>query len=209
MSGRVTAIREHPRRAGRYIVELDGEAVGAVSVELIAELKVKPGSEIDASELERLRAGARVVACYDRALDALARRSRSRVELGRWLREKEFGAGEIEAALEKLTALGLLDDAEFARGFARSRLGAARGFGPRRVMAELAKRGVSRQVAEAVLAELGEGEGLASLEEVAARKLKGMRGVEAEVQRRRLYGFLARRGFRDAEIREVVRKLAR
>lgn len=210
MSARVSAIREHPRRAGRYVIEIDGEALGAVSVELIAELKLKPGAAIDGDMQARLAEGVRAVACYDKALDALARRARSRTELGRWLKQKEFAAAEIEPALEKLESLGLLDDLEFARGFARSRLGAARGFGPRRVVAELGRRGVSRQIADAVIAELTEGEeaaGLASLEDVAERKLKAMPGLEREVQKRRLYGFLARRGFRDAEIRDVVRRL--
>lgn len=210
MSARVTALREHPRRAGRYVVDVDSEAVGAVSVELIAELKLKAGAAIDADVQARLSAGVRAVACYDKALDALARRARSRVELGRWLKQKEFTATEIEPALEKLEALGLLNDLEFARGFARSRLSAARGFGPRRVVAELARKGVSRQLADEVIAELTQGEeaaGLASLEDVAARKLRSMPGLEREVQTRRLYGFLARRGFRDAEIREVVRRL--
>ena len=71
--------------------------------------------------------------CYNRALDALARRARSRAELRRWLIEREYPAEEVEPVLERLVAGRLLDDLAFARGFAHARLGAGRGFGPARV----------------------------------------------------------------------------
>jgi regulatory protein len=209
---KVTAIAEHPRRAGRYVVEIDGVAAGAVSVELVAELRLRVGAELKDDARARLDAGVRATACHDKALDALARRARSRAELGRWLKEKEFTPAEIEPTLDRLTDLGLLDDLAFARGFARTRLGPGRGFGPRRVAAELARRGVARGVVDAVLAELAAESGVTEREAiraVAEKKLRGMRGVDTEAQRRRLYGFLARRGFGMREIADVVRELMR
>lgn len=209
---RITALREHPRRAGRYVVELNGEALGAASVELISDLQLAVGRVVDAALRERLDIGLRAVACFDRALNALASRSRSRSDLARWLRQREFTTGEIEPTLERLEALGLLDDLAFARGFARSRLGTGRGFGPRRVAAELARRGVARAVVDEVFGEL-RAEGLAdetaSIELVAGKKWRTMRALEPAVARRRLYGFLSRRGFSDAAIRQVLAALGR
>lgn len=207
---RITALREHPRRPGRYVVELDGSALGAVSVELIADLQLAVGRVVDAELRARLDAGLRAVACLDRALNALASRSRSRSDLARWLRQREFSTSEIEPTLERLERLGLLDDLAFARGFARSRLGAGRGFGPRRVAAELARRGVARGIVDEVLAEL-RAEGLADeaagIEAVARRKWNTMRALDPAVARRRLYAFLARRGFSDGAIRQVLAAL--
>jgi regulatory protein len=209
---RLSALREHPRRAGRYIVELDGEPLGAVSVELIAELGLRVGVTIDALTRARIEQGARAVACYDKALDALARRARSRVELTRWLKQREFTDEQIAPACDKLEALGLLHDEEYARAFARSRLAPGRGMGPRRVAAELARRGVARGTVDAVMRELeddGTADEESSIEAVAARKLRTMQGLEPEVVKRRLYGFLARRGFSGGAIRTVLGKLPR
>ena len=104
MSIQVKALREHPRRAGRYVVELvgaperpeeedagrgaDGNAtVGPLDAEIVGELQLAVGREISLEAFEALEAAARRVACYDKALDALARRARAAAELGRWLRD--------------------------------------------------------------------------------------------------------------------------
>lgn len=205
----ITALREHPRRAGRYIVELDGSAVGAVSVETIAELKLALGRRLDAAQRAGLESATRRTACYDRALDTLARRARSRADLGRWLKEKEFTPAEIEPTLEKLAALGLLDDHAFALGFARSRMTASRGYGPRRIAAELARRGVSRAIIDAVLTELKQDDGqpseIESALQAAEKKRRAMRSLDPQTRQRRLHGYLARRGFSADAIRAALR----
>ena len=129
-------------------------------------------------------------------------------------------ARQIAPVIEKLTALGLLDDLEYARTFARARMNPSRGLGPRRISAELARKGVARSVTEQVLRELDEerearnveaaerGEAIASaVEEAARKKLRSLAGMEPEVRQRRLYGFLARRGFSGEELSRAMRLL--
>ena len=207
--GPVTAIKEQHRKPGRYLIEVGGVSMGPVTAEIIGARGVRVGAVLDEALLDALAKSARGLACYDRALGALARRSRSTEELRRWLRQREFEAGQIEAALERLEALGLLDDEAFARGFARSRT-VGRGFGARRVTAELARRGVARGVIQEVMAELAEQEGgdeRAALEAVARRRLRSVAALEPLVARRRLTGWLVRRGFGVGEVMRVVRTL--
>jgi regulatory protein len=228
----VTALREHPRRAGRYVVELSEEPdrpegspagargpvdedpdvrrprIGPLDAAVLGELRVAVGGDLTPEVVAALKSAARRVACYDKALDALARRVRSGADLGRWLRQRDFGAAEIEPTLEKLTELGLLNDLEFARGFARSRM-AGRGFGPRRVAAELARRRVARSVVDAVLSEVageGETEPAELLDALVARRMQTMRQLDPGVARRRVYAWLARRGFGVTAIRDAVRR---
>lgn len=212
-SARITALREHPRRAGRYVLELDGRAFGALSVERIADHALAVGGMVDVALRARLERAVREVACYDKALDTLARRARSAADLARWLREKEFTPEEIAPAIDRLTALGLLDDLAYARGFARTRLGAGRGYGPRRVAIELGRKGVARSTVDAVLRELAEEEGggdeRSAALAVAQRRARGMGQLSPEVRQRRLYGFLVRRGFAMGIAAEVARRLAR
>src|SRR5690606_12135201 len=126
--------------------------------------------------------------CHQKALDALARSPRSRAELGRWLLQREYPRDEVEATLVRLTASGLLNDEEYARAYARSR-SSGRGYGTRRIAAELARRGIARSVVDRVLAELGEeiGEtGDAALRKAAQRKADSLARLEPEVAKRRL-----------------------
>jgi regulatory protein len=156
-----------------------------------------------------------VMTCYNKALDALARASRSRADLDRWLRQRDYSVEEVQSALSKLESAGLLNDLAFARGFARTRL-ETRGFGPRRVTTELMRRGVSREIISQVLEELrldaeakvpeGE-EPVRAIDAVAARRWRSLSKLEPAVARRRLQGFLARRGFESNEIIRVLRAL--
>ena len=77
---------------------------------------------------------------YDRALDMLEARARGVEELRRRLLKKGEPEPDVDAAIERLRANGLLDDANFARQLTRSKaLGA--GLSRRRIAQELAKRG--------------------------------------------------------------------
>lgn len=229
----VTALAEHPRRPGRYLLSLDGEKRGSISLELIAECRLKVGRAVAVADVAALERGLRETACYDKALDTLGARARSGADLRRYLKTKEFTDAEIAPVLEKLQALGLLDDRAYARTFARTRLAPSRGFGPRRVAAELARKGVARAVVDEVLAEWeaerreeaearegadgaggtggGDGDdrgaGRSAVELAAAKKLRTLAKVDDETRRRRLYAYLARRGFANAEIRRVLDRL--
>jgi regulatory protein len=148
---------------------------------------------------------------YDRALDMLASRARSVVELRRMLLRKGEPAGDVDAAIERLRGAGLLDDASYARQLARSKaLGA--GQSRRRIGQELAKKGVTRTVADAAIAEVFEEESVdeaATIERVARKKLKTLAKLDVGTQKRRLYVFLARRGYDSDAIGTTLRAVMR
>lgn len=132
----------------------------------------------------------------DCAIRALARRDHSEEELRRKLREKEYAAEIIGEVVAKLTRLGYLDDRRFARSWAESAIRNGRGYGPR-LRLELNRRGVSAEIQQEVLEELGEtydeSETLAAL---LARKFPGFApGSATEKEKRRIVSYLQRRGF--------------
>jgi regulatory protein len=143
---------------------------------------------------------------YDRALTLLGFRARSVAELRRHLLRVGEPAGAVEETITRLESQGLLDDPEFARQFARSRL-ASKGASRRRIVQELVRRGVQREVADAAVNEVSEDEGIEFAEAarvVAMKKWKSLSALDEFTRKRRLYAFLARRGFDPDEIREVM-----
>lgn len=146
---------------------------------------------------------------YEYALELLTARAYTARNLRRKLVQKSFGAEEIAAAEERLTGAGLLDDRRFAAEYARQKLTSG-GKSVRRVRQELAQRGISCDVAESAVAAVMEDEPVdlrRSIEAAAAKKLASLGGLERDVQRRRLYAFLYRRGFEPSEISRVVNVL--
>jgi len=81
-------------------------------------------------------------ACRRRALDILARREHSRLELERKLVDRGFLPDVVDEILDALQADSLLDEGRFLESFIRTRVG--RGQGPARIEAELGERGIDR-----------------------------------------------------------------
>jgi regulatory protein len=144
---------------------------------------------------------------YERALDMLEARARGVEELRRLLVKKGEPVADVDAAIERLRESGLLDDANFARQLTRSKaLGA--GLSRRRIQQELAKRGVERDIGAEAIEDVFEDEGVdeaAAIERVARKKLRMLTKVDDATRKRRLYAFLARRGYDNDHIQRVLR----
>lgn len=148
---------------------------------------------------------------YDRALDLLAIRARSVAELRKKLLEKGAESTEVDEAIVRLRDQQLLDDADFARQFARAKV-LGTGSSRRRIVQELARKGVARDVANEAVEGLRQTEGIdpsAAIHRVAEKKWKALSKLDFFTARRRLYAFLARRGFNPEEIRTVMPELPR
>jgi regulatory protein len=146
---------------------------------------------------------------YDQALRILEFRPRSIAELRRKLLQKGQPPGEIEHVIARLVDQRILDDAAFARQFARAKLLGA-GASRFRVAQELARKGVTRAVAEQAITALQDDEGIdssAALHRVAEKKWMSLSTLDAFTRKRRLYAFLARRGFNPDEIRSAIGNL--
>ena len=111
----------------------------------------------------------------------------------------------IERVIELFLAQGLLNDAQFARVVANNLQ--SRAYGRRRAELELRKKGLKGQeVAEALEVFDPESQALAA-RDLAARRLERMKGLGLEQKKRRLFGFLRRRGFEPAAIFAVFTDL--
>ena len=206
---KVTQIVEHPRKAGRYVVMVDGSEFATVSAETLAETKMRIGLLVDDALAARLNDASEDTAMYDRALNLLSFRARSSRELQRRLTEKGGSRDRADRIIQRLRDAGLINDADFARQLTRSKL--AGGASKRRVHQELFKRGVARDVADQAVADVIDDEGLSdadSIERVARKKWRTLHDLDDATRRRRLYGFLARRGFDSSDVSRVVKQLA-
>jgi regulatory protein len=207
----VSSVRVHPRRPERYRVEVDGKSVAVVDADIVLALGLRKGLAFTPELEAQLEAGAARLETLDRALNALSSRARSRRELERWLVQKALPPEYIPGALDALEARGFLDDAAFARGFVRDRA-VNRRQSRRRIAAELGRRGVHRTLADRAIAEVfaeHEIDESAQAREAALRKVRALAKLEPHVAKRRLYGFLARKGFGGEAIKAGLEELQR
>jgi len=126
-------------------------------------------------------------------LKKLRARSLSVREARGVLRDHELDDEAIDEVVASFERLGYLDDARLAEQLVHS--GSDRkGQGRKAIAQTLAKRGVSREVADAALEELPDDDFERALE-FARGKASSMHGLERDVAVRRLAGQLARRGY--------------
>ena len=201
----VTGIVPVPRHAGRFEVLVDGKAFATLSLDAIERLELVVGRTVQGLE-DRIVHEAAQLKVYDRALNMLAFRARASAELARSLVRKGELREHVDHAISRLLQQGLLDDAAFAQSFTRSKVIGA-GQSRRRVQQDLARKGVARDVSDAAIDTVFEEEGVdqsAVVEEVARKKLRSLSKLEPQVRRRRLYAFLARRGYDSGDIRSAM-----
>jgi regulatory protein len=149
------------------------------------------------------------------ALRLLSHRSRTVRGLRERLEKKGFPHPDISSCIDWLKARGLLDDESFARALTRDRVRSSPR-SPFLIQQELGRKGIARSLSiravDQVLEEedlCGEDLAVQAAEGWIARQNAQIRShlladrftQEREKARRRLYGFLSRRGFRGEEAR--------
>jgi regulatory protein len=156
-----------------------------------------PPSTSEASREEQARA---------LCLRLLTARARTRAELEGQLTKRGYPDGVSARVLDRLSHVGLVDDADFAEQWVRSRRVNA-GKGKRALAAELRNKGVDDEVINEALAGIDAGAERQRAEQLVRDKLRREKlgdGDDTKVARR-LVGMLARRGYSQTMAFDVVK----
>ena len=138
-------------------------------------------------------------------LRLLTARARTRAELEGQLAKRGYPDDVSVRVLDRLSEVGLVNDADFAEQFVRSRRIHA-GKGKRALAAELRNKGVDNEVITAALADIDAGAERERAEQLVRDKLRRERLDDDDDTKvkRRLVGMLARRGYHQSMALDVV-----
>lgn len=136
-------------------------------------------------------------------LRSTANRPQSEAEVAAKLRGRGYDDAVVDATLAQARAVGAVDDAAFAAAWVDDR--ARRGYAPARLRAELRRRQVPDDVADAAVGALDDRDELAVATDLARRRAQQLPAtLTPEAVARRLVGFLARRGYADGLARAAA-----
>lgn len=202
----VTALSPVKRRSGWIEIQLDGASSILLPDQDIARLGLTIGSMIEETDLASLQSTAELAEAMRVGLRYLSVRPRSCREIELRLLREKLAQETIERTVDRLTTLGYLDDRNFAAAFARDRI-RLRPCGVRRMKADLLSRGVTPRDAdggiESAMMELDVNEH-ELLQRVASARASKLDDLDKGVARRRLFGYLSRRGFSSENIRKWI-----
>ncbi|WP_238329931.1 regulatory protein RecX, partial [Kytococcus schroeteri] len=131
---------------------------------------------------------------------------RSRRQLEDKLAQRGCDPEVAREVLDRMEAVGLVDDEAYAHMLVRSQQ-QGRGLARRGLAHELRRKGIDEEVAQQALADEVTPDGeRARAEQLVAKKLRTMSGLDRQVKTRRLAGMLARKGYSGEVAYSVIRE---
>lgn len=137
------------------------------------------------------------------SMQALTRRGHSRWELERALLGRDIAEELVGEELDRLERVGLIDDAALAETLVRTQH-ERKGLGRSALTAELRRRHVDQRHIDAALEQIDDEDEQSRATELAVRRVPQLRSVDGETAKRRLTGFLMRKGYSGSVVRRAV-----
>ncbi len=201
MTQTITNLTRQKRDKTRLNIFLDGTYAFSLSME--AARGLQRGQELGPADIARLQSEDEAHRAYAQALRLLGYRARSEGEITRALQQKGYTAVAIDTAMARLQDQRYIDDEAFARAWLEHR-GRFRPRSARALRYELQQKGVDRETINHVLLEVDED---AAAWNAVAGKLDRWGALDQEALRKKVMGFLSRRGFGYDIMRTVWRKV--
>lgn len=202
MNQTITALKVQKRNPNRVNVYLDNEFAFGLARIVAAWLHV--GQELDEAKIASLQKEDQAEVAYQKALHFLSFRPRSEKEVEQRLLKEDYTENVISATIDRLKEQHFLSDPQFAALWVENRT-AFRPRSQRMLAMELRQKGIAEEVISSALEQTDEDEVLAY--QAAQRYVRRLKGLEWQVFRQRLTGYLGRRGFHYGTAAPVVRRI--
>lgn len=195
---RITDIKQQVKRADRYSIYADGKYLFSLSESELLNTGIKINQEIDKSRLTELKKTAQLDKAYDRSLNLISRRIRSRWEIEQYLTRKEYNTEIIEETLNMLSKRGYVNDEEFAHRWVVNRR-LLKKTSKRRLLQELRAKRVNQEIIDQALKK-----DEADEKEILLDLIEKKRSQSRYKDNEKLMAYLMRQGFNYGDIKEAL-----
>jgi len=225
MKQQITDIQTVPELPSHRQLFLNGAPFIVLHTALVENFGLRLGLQIEAEVIEKLIAADEEMRAKNYALRLLREERNNEIddetedaraavrskpytksEMERRLTREGFSEEAVEMAVEELIASGYIRDRKYAENWVIRRQ-KSNPRGKTLLKHELLDKGVDRETAEQVVAQVEtEDEAILALQ-IAQRRMKQYQRLSTHVAKRRLHGFLARRGFGSEIVRRVLEQI--
>lgn len=197
----MTVTRTEPCGKTRYRIYIDGEPAFILYKGEMKKLDIREGESISPGTVETIHSDILYRRARMRAMHLLEDMDRTEAGLREKLRQGEYPEDVIGKALAYVRSFGYLNDARYAENFVLARSGAK---SRQEIRALLANKGVSQEDIDRAFDACYSDDA----EEEAVRRILRKKRIDPETAGReelqKIYGYLARKGFRYETIRQVI-----
>lgn len=185
----------------KWKVELDGQFAFVLYKGELSRFSIKEGGELPEEVYEKIKKEVVLKRAKLRAMHLLTDMARTEAGLREKLRQGMYPDDVVEEALAYVKSFGYLDDYKYAENLIQSRQGSK---SRKELYALLSSKGVPQEQIELAMENCYDGGG----EQEAIRGIIRKKKVDilhaSEPELHKLYGYLARKGFRYEDIRQVI-----
>jgi regulatory protein len=226
MKQKITDIQASPELPSHQQLFLNDTPFVVIHASLVEKFGLRIGLEIEAEVIEKIIAADEVMRAKNRALRllreekdnnttadepedsrlTLKRKTYTKSEIERQLEREGFSADAIETSIEELIRSGHIRDRKYAENWIVRRQ-KSNPRGKTLLKHELVDKGIDRETAEQVIATVETEDETKVALEIAQKRAKQYKRLPTHVAKRRLHGFLARRGFGSDIVRQVLEQI--
>ncbi|MFM7013897.1 MAG: regulatory protein RecX [Actinomycetota bacterium] len=121
------------------------------------------------------------------------------------LAKAEIPQAVAKSLVQRFQEVELLNDERYAADVA-SATRKSRGLGRSMVSRKLAEKGLDREIIDRVVSEISDEDELATAIDAASKRIRALGNLDPETRKRRLVGFLQRRGYSSSIVFEAIRE---
>jgi len=203
----ITKIELQKRNKDRASIYIDEEFAFGLHVNVVYDLGLKKGMEIDEDFKSTILAKEETKQAHLYALKLVNYRPRCQSEVRRKMAEKGYAPEIIDETIDYLINYNFLNDEEFTRLYIESKIDINK-YGFNRIRYQLGGMGIARDIIDRCIAEYSDttDEYPMALSQ-AEKKVSSMSGDDYRSRYRKLSGFLGRKGYSYDVISKVLKEV--
>lgn len=206
----ITKIEIQKRNKDRYSIYIDGEYSFGVYENTLIKYNLRKGMQIEEDFLEDVLRKEEQECANNYALRLINFKMRTKEEIKRRMREKEYSDEVIEKTIDYLLYLNYLDDEEYATRFIKDRSN-LKNIGSERIKRELYQKGIDKEIIDKEIEKIiDEDEEYNKARELAIKKLNTTyKNDDRSARYRKLGSFLQRRGYSMRVVMNLLNELVK
>ncbi|MEK8130154.1 RecX family transcriptional regulator [Paenibacillus filicis] len=206
LEGVITRIERQPRSKQRYNIFLNDVFAFSVHEDLMIKYRLLKGVHIEAEEYTRILTEEERYRAYLSAIRLLSSRLRSEFEIRQRLKQKETEDEVIGHVISRLRNEGYLNDGLFAEMLAKQRSESQKK-GRHWIKQELQQKGIPKDDILAALDQVDEKTETEAAYQLASKRYRRAWEEDPLKARRKIAGFLQRRGYSSSVVSQVMARM--
>jgi regulatory protein len=197
---KIVRVSTSKRNAAKSFLDFDNGEKLTIPTELLLRFGLHKDLEISPERVATLAEEAQEIAAYEKALELLSFRDHSAFELKEKLQQRAFSPELAQRVCQRLSEKGYLNDAEYAKKYARY-LQQEKRYSQAAIRAKLLQKGISGNLLTAAENELSEEVEEENCRLLAAKKRKYR---DDEQSKQKTAAYLKQKGFRWELIKRLL-----